>query len=381
VLSARLFVNQLLKHNYTAASGVPCSILTPLINSVIDDDRLAYVGASSEGEAIALNAGAHLAGVKTVTLCQNSGLGNMVNPITSINHPFRFPTLLIVTWRGEPGSDDAPQHEFMGKITPALLDKLGIPWRNFPIEEQELQAVLLEVDEWFKKKSLPFALLLSRDQISGADKPKKAPAFNDREGSVELLKKKAAEKTTRTEAIKLVLEQLTGDEVLIGSTGKIGRELYALNDRPRNLYVVGGLGTASAIGCGLSLQRSDLPVVVLDGDASVLMKMGNLATIGAYRPENLVHVLLDNEVHDSTGGQFTVSSRVDLAAVAQACGYRRVFCAAGQAESAEVLREAYDVKGPVLVHLKIKPGSPPALPRPPFSPAENKQRLIEAISV
>ena len=378
MISSERIIDLLADRGYGTAAGVPCSILTPLINSVIDDSRIEYVGATSEGEAIALNAGVHLAGGKSLTLCQNSGLGNMVNPLTSINRPFRFPTLLVVTWRGEPDSGDAPQHEFMGEVTPGLLEQLGIPWRRFPAEAEELEAVLNEADEWFKTESLPFALVLSRGVISGPETPCENKSFNRPEPQLTSVDS-TGDRPSRTEAIKAVLEQLSGPEVLIGSTGKIGRELYALDDRERNLYVVGGLGTASAIGNGLALNRPDLSVVVLDGDGSVLMKMGNLATIGAYGAENLLHVVLDNEVHDSTGGQFTVSSQVDLAAVAEACGYQRQFTVSTRDDFEEVYQQASVEEGPVLVRLKIKPGSPPDLPRPPFSPAENKQRLRRAI--
>src|SRR5690348_17539544 len=133
MISANSFIGQALERGFDFYTGVPCSFLTPLINGVISGAGLHYVGAASEGEAVAIAAGAWLAGRRTVVMCQNSGLGNAVNPLTSLNFPFRIPTLLIVTWRGEPGGKpDEPQHELMGRITPALLDVIGVPHRPFP---------------------------------------------------------------------------------------------------------------------------------------------------------------------------------------------------------------------------------------------------------
>src|SRR5215211_418448 len=146
MIQASSFIELLRDFGYTQYAGVPCSFLTPFINYVIDDPTLDYVGATSEGEAVAFNLGAYLAGRKTVTMCQNSGLGNMVNPLTSLNYPFRVPTLLIVTWRGQPGVKDEPQHEQMGRIMHQMLETLEIPWRKFPREESEIALVMREAE-------------------------------------------------------------------------------------------------------------------------------------------------------------------------------------------------------------------------------------------
>ncbi|MGM0381773.1 MAG: phosphonopyruvate decarboxylase [bacterium] len=379
MIRAEEFVEALVERGYGQVSGVPCSILTPLINCILEEERLDYVAAASEGEAVGLNAGASLAGKNTVSLCQNSGLGNMVNPLTSINRPFQIPTLMIVSWRGEPGTADAAQHEFMGQITPGLLEKLEIPWRRFPAKKSEIGPALAEAESYFQEKNLPFALVLSRGQIEDRDiqnqfSPVAVP------GEIYRGEVKSEKRIKRRQAISRVLANLENREVVIGSTGKIGRELYKLEDRQRNLYVVGGLGTASAIGCGLARKRPDLPVVVLDGDGSVLMKMGNLATIGGYGPENFLHVVLDNRCHDSTGGQKTTSGTVDFAAVARACNYRKTYSVVGEEEFGRIFGRALAEGGPQLIEMKIEPGAAPNLPRPDFSPEENKTRLQKAIT-
>src|SRR5215468_8759152 len=146
MITALSFVDQLRGLGYSQYAGVPCSFLTSLINYLIDDPALDYIGATSEGEAVGITFGAFLAGRKTVTMCQNSGLGNMVNPLTSLNYPFRVPTLLIVTWRGEPGRPDEPQHVLMGRITHRLLETLEIPWLPFPVSEAEIADTIAQAE-------------------------------------------------------------------------------------------------------------------------------------------------------------------------------------------------------------------------------------------
>ena len=166
-------------------SGVPCSFLTPIINRVISDDGLDYVAAASEGEAVAIASGAWLAGRETVVMCQNSGLGNAVNPLTSLNHPFRIPTLLIVTWRGGPGIEDEPQHLLMGPITPSVLDVIQVPHRGFPSSDTEIAGALAEARETMAKTDLPFAMIMEKgavrdDGISAP--PAREPVWGRRAG-------------------------------------------------------------------------------------------------------------------------------------------------------------------------------------------------------
>jgi phosphonopyruvate decarboxylase len=365
---------------YSFFSGVPCSFLTPLINAVINDRELTYLGAASEGEAVGINLGASLAGRGTVTLCQNSGLGNTVNPLTSLNAPFRIPTLLITTWRGEPGLADEPQHELMGRITQRLLDTLEIPWLPFPDEPEKLDAALDEADASMRGRQLPFAFVVRKDTIEPC-----ALQPQTRSVAVKTIERilpfdSPGERLTRTGAIERVLAACSDDDAIVGTTGKTGRELFTVADRPGNLYVVGGMGTASAIGLGIAHALPHRRVIVLDGDGAALMKMGNLATIGHYQPERLIHIIIDNEAHDSTGGQATVSSTVDFARVAAAANYRHVFSAERPADLDACLAEMLRVRGPSLLHLKIRPGSPEKLGRPTVKPHEVKERFMQFLA-
>src|SRR6185436_15494973 len=191
------------------------------------------------------------------------------------------------------------------------------------------------------------------------------------------LSAKESEQLTRTAAIELILDALAGDEAIIATTGKTGRELFTISDRANHLYVVGGMGTASAIGFGVAHALPDQPVAVLGGDGAAVMKMGSLATIGYYQPGNLVHVILDNESHDSTGGQQTASPITRFAEVAAAANYRRAFTADRPEDircNIQCLRTA---TGPSLLHVKIQPGSPKAIGRPSVKPHEVKERFMD----
>src|SRR5512145_623014 len=173
MISANSFIGQALERGFDFYTGVPCSFLTPLINGVIGGTGLRYVGAASEGEAVAIAAGGWLAGRRTVVMCQNSGLGNAVNPLTSLNVPFRIPTLLVVTWRGQPGRPDEPQHELMGQITAPLLDTLRILHRPFPARPEAIGDALSEADGTMERTGLPFAFVMEQDTVrdDGLDQP------------------------------------------------------------------------------------------------------------------------------------------------------------------------------------------------------------------
>ena len=375
MIRAQAFIEHLRTLGYSQYVGVPCSFLKPFINYVIDDPQLDYIGATSEGEAVAVNLGAALAGRKTVTMCQNSGLGNMVNPLTSLNYPFRVPTLLITTWRGEPGIKDEPQHEQMGAITHRLLDTLDIPWLPFPEDEADIPAVMQAAETSMAERQRPFALVMSKDAVAPHQLSRHHHAqqvHTERRQGPALV---AAERLTRTDALELILETLHGDEAIVATTGKTGRELFTVADRPNHIYVVGGMGTASAIGFGIANAVPHQPVVVIDGDGAALMKMGNFATLGFYQPAQLLHIVLDNEVHDSTGGQSTSSSIVRFADVAAATNYRHAHAMERPEDIRASLQFLREQAGPSLLHVKIRSGSPKELGRPTVKPHQVGERF------
>lgn len=375
MINAASFVTVLKRFHYSQFVGVPCSYLKPFINFVINDPTLDYIGATSEGEAVAISLGAFLAGRKTVTMCQNSGLGNMVNPLTSLNYPFRIPTLLIVTWRGQPGRLDEPQHEQMGGITLKLLELMDIPWSIFPQTELEIESAIVQADEYMRENSRPYAFVMPEDSVSAFELN---PQQRGEMVATNCLSSTGfrEDRLTRTEALALILRAHPLDHAIIATTGKTGRELFTVSDSPANLYIVGGMGTASAIGLGIAHELPDQFVTVIDGDGAALMKLGTLATIGFYQPANLLHIILDNEQHDSTGGQQTVSCTVRFSDVAAAANYRNVAFAEGAIGISDAIKKLLSLSGPSMLHIKIKPGSPPKLGRPTLQPHEVKHRFM-----
>jgi phosphonopyruvate decarboxylase len=377
VISADAFLEPARERGFDFYTGVPCSFLTPFINRTIGSNQITYVCAASEGEAVGIAAGAWLAGRGTVVMCQNSGLGNCVNPITSLNYPFRIPTLLITTWRGQPGVKDEPQHELMSQITQALLETMRVRCMTFPRTAEDVDPVLDAAEAVMNETSLPFGLVMEKGSVGAEDLEQAAPLVHPKGEYVDVAM--AGTPPSRMTILERFLADVPDEAAVIATTGKSGRELFTLADRPQHLYQVGSMGCAAGIGLGVALN-TDRPVVVLDGDGALLMKMGTLATIGARAPDNLVHVVLDNGVHDSTGGQATVSPHVDFAEVALACGYRRGFHCDDVAGFAASFETALKEPGPHLIHVRIAPGSIDNLGRPTVVPADVARRFRDFVT-
>jgi phosphonopyruvate decarboxylase len=353
-------------------TGVPCSFLSPLIDAVLADRRVRYVGAASEGEAVAIAAGAWLAGRMPTVMCQNSGFGNAINPLTSLNHPFRIPCLMLVTWRGQPGIKDEPQHRLMGDVTAALIETVRVSHAPFPDAADEVEGALDQALASMDERQLPVAFIVPRDSVreDGRRARRRRPPSPGRRAELG----EGGRGPTRVKVLERLLAMVDGDTAVIATTGKTGRELFTLADRAQHLYQVGSMGCAAPMGLGVALNVRR-PVVVLDGDGAALMKLGAFATIGAEAPEKLLHIVLDNGVHDSTGGQPTASPGVDFARVAVACGYRAGYHCDSLAGFETAYRRATRGRGPSLIHVRIRPGSLAKLGRPTVTPPEVARRF------
>ncbi len=378
MISADQFVEAARARGFGWYAGVPCSFLTPFINYVLNDDQLSFVSSANEGDAVATATGLAIGGQPAVVMMQNSGLGNAVSPLTSLSYVFRVPVLLICTHRGAPGLQDEPQHVLMGQITGALFDLMHIPWEVFPVDPEAIRPALQRACEYMAEAQRPYAFIMQKGAVAPHALRQQAypPAARSAHRADFF---QAAGLPARHDALRRIVA-LTPPErtVVVATTGYTGRELYAIEDRANHLYMVGSMGCASALGLGLSLARPDLSVIVVDGDGAALMRMGNFATVGAYGGANLIHVLLDNEVHDSTGAQATVSAGVAFSDVAAACGYQVVL----RGNDINVLDEVIavrDAAGPRFAHLKIRPGTIDPLPRPALSPERVLRRFMHHI--
>jgi len=370
MISAESFIARAGGRGFNLYSGVPCSYLTPFINYVLDSPDLTYIGAANEGDAIALVAGAELGGVRGVVMHQNSGLGNSLNPLTSLTYTFKIPILLITTLRGEPGgAADEPQHELMGAITMSLLELMDIPWEYFPDQIDQIDPCLDRAISYMESERRPYALVMRK----GTVEPWKLQSGQQAKPLLATVPEPKPPRHTRRDMLEAVRHATSDADVLVATTGYTGRELYDVGDRENQLYMVGSMGCALSFGLGLAVAQPDRRVVVLDGDGAALMRLGAQATLGYERPSNLVHILFDNGVHESTGGQATVSRSVDFCAIAAGCGYPRTSRASEPEELAEILTTGGD--GLHFVHVPTVPGVPHGLPRPTIQPYEVADRL------
>ncbi len=379
MIEASEFVGPAKRLGFDFWAGVPCSFLTPFINYTIGDAALTYISAANEGDAVAAATGAALGGRRSVAMMQNSGLGNAVSPLTSLNHVFRIPILLIVTLRGEPGKADEPQHELMGQITPQILDTMRIPWSWFPDREDEVENTLQTAVSQMDTSGRPYALIMKKGMVAPYPLNPVAGTARPAAGNRQVKSENGSELPSRHAVLdQLVAESTVSDTILIASTGFNGRELYAIADRPNQLYMVGSMGCAASLGLGLSLVRPDKKVIVVDGDGAVLMRMGNMATVGAYGGGNFYHLLLDNHVHESTGGQATVSPTIDFQALAASCAYRSIFPGPDDAMDFAGFLQS---KAPAFMHVETSRGVPGDLPRPNVKPADVARRLMKHLDV
>jgi phosphonopyruvate decarboxylase len=380
MIKASAFLEQCLERSFDFITGTPCSYLKPLINSAIDLKKIRFVDAVNEGDAVAIAAGATMAGRRCVVMFQNSGLGNAVNPLTSLAHIFRVPLLLIVTHRGEPGGKkDQPQHEFMGSITVKMLELMKIGWATFPDMTEDIKEVLNTADAYMQREMYPFALIMGDDDVeSYASQTSVAtPPFNLELNQKEQFSVPYHRRHSRNEALKVVSKIAGQGTAIIATTGYTSRELYALHDRENQLYMVGSMGCALPLGFGIALAKPRVKMYVLDGDGALLMRTGSMATVGSYQPENLVHILLDNEAYESTGGQRTVSGGVSFSTIAKGFGYRHAFSTDRLHEFEDFMRLASSQSGPAFIHFKIKTGTLENLGRPTIAPVQVKERLIQ----
>ncbi|NQT46819.1 MAG: phosphonopyruvate decarboxylase [Candidatus Omnitrophica bacterium] len=354
------------KNNIGYFTGVPDSILKEWISYIVDnEDKLVHRIAANEGAAIGHAAGYYLSTGKIgVVYMQNAGLGNAVNPLTSLtdNDVFGIPMLLIIGWRGEPGKKDAPQHAKMGKVMLPLLDTLGISYEI--LNAKNINDQIKSAKEKAERENIPVALIVKRDFFS------------------EYIEKKNRQKTlelSREEAIYTIVDTFNGDEIVVATTGKISRELFECRQargqkHNGDFYVVGSMGHASAIAMEIACQRPEKKVYLFDGDGALIMHAGTMATIGYYAPENLFHIVFDNCCHESTGGQPTVSDKIDIATIARGCNYKNAnICFRKE----DIIRKVRGFKkGPVALIIKVKKGSRVDLGRPKISPRDNKKEFM-----
>jgi phosphonopyruvate decarboxylase len=345
-ITAEEFVAALHAHGVRNLTGVPCGHLAG--PWALFDRAAELTPATSEGAALAIAAGWELGSRRSAVFCQNSGFGNLLNPLASLLLPYRIPVLVIMTMRGWPDQEeDEQQHAVMGTSTTGLLEALGVPYAF--LAPDKLSEALLRADE-ARARRQPYFLLVPRGSIGKAAGAPPAAAS-------------AAEgRLSRARLVSALMAELT-DELLITTTGYLSRQAHHERDRPGTFYMQGSMGHALAIGTGLAIAHPDRRTVVLDGDGAFLMHLGTGSTVGASGARNLVHIVADNGCYESTGCQRSTSGSLDWPSLGHGLGYRSVLTCHSASLLAQSLRTALSVEGPVLLALTVVPTPGDVYPR------------------
>lgn len=370
---ASVLLDECLKAGIDFFTGVPDSFLKGLCDELygrFGTDSAAHIVAHNEGGAIGLCAGHYLAsGRPALCYMQNSGLGNTVNPLTSLTDPqvYSVPCLLVIGWRGEPGTKDEPQHIKQGAVTLSQLDLLGIPYRILSPDttEDDFRSLFSELLEVLRAQK-PAALVIRKGALQSALKP----AYGN--GAA----------MTREEAAGLILEASGPSDCFVSTTGKLSREIFELReargeDHRRDFLTVGSMGHASMIALRIAEEKPDRRVWCLDGDGAAFMHLGSLPLIGRRSPKNLVHVIINNGAHETVGGMPVCSGALNLRELARAAGYPRILAADSPDSLREALSSLKAFEGPVLLEIRCACGARANLGRPTTTPLQNRDAFMD----
>lgn len=374
MIRPEFFVNILKEHSLDFYAGVPDSLLKNICAYITDNlPAEQNIIAANEGGAMGIAAGYHLAtGKIPVVYMQNSGEGNIINPLASLTDKevYNIPVLLLIGWRGRPGVKDEPQHVKQGKVTTGLLNVMGINYVILPKDETEAAKQIKIAVNHMKTTNECYALVIEKD------------TFDD-------YKLQNVEKNdltmSREEAIQKVAADIEDTACVVATTGMISRELFeartAWNQgHERDFLTVGSMGHASQIALGIALQKPERKIYCFDGDGASLMHMGNMAITASMNCKNYVHVVFNNGAHDSVGGQPTVGLKMDLCGVAKAVGYKATYSVETMEQLEASLAEIKDVEGPALLQVCVKKGNRKDLGRPTTTPVQNKEALMGFLS-
>lgn len=354
-------------------TGVPDSLLKQFCLCL--DDKIKsenHIISANEGNAIALAAGYHLAtGKLPVVYMQNSGLGNAVNPLLSLcdSDVYAIPMLLFIGWRGEPGTHDEPQHIKQGKIQEDLLTVIDVPYAVMPKDDSTLNKIINEGIDQALLKSRPFAFLVKKGTFH---------TFNGHQKQFD------ENLISRENALKKILGLLSNDFIVVSTTGKTSREIFEIrkennHNHDSDFLSVGSMGHCLSIALGIALAKPHKKVICIDGDGSLIMHMGGLSTIGNVKPKNLYHILINNYVHESVGGQATSAKSIDIPLLAKSNGYIEVSSVKRESDINGKIKKTLQSDGPVFLEIITKPGSRENLGRPTIRPIDNKLGFMKFI--
>ena len=373
MISPKYFYDSLIANGTDFFAGVPDSLLKNFCAYITDNapaDK--HIISANEGSATALATGYHFAtGKIPLIYMQNSGEGNMINPLLSIVDPdvYSVPMMIVIGWRGEPGVHDEPQHIKQGKVTCDLLDAMKIPYSILGADNCNkcLDKALAKAYEYIKANNAPYALVIKKGTFEDYTLQNNTTVEAD---------------MSREEAIEKIMLSAPETAAFVSTTGMASRELYELRDKhgqghSRDFLTVGGMGHASQIALSIAMQKKDRLIYCIDGDGASIMQMGGMATIGTRNPSNMVHIVLNNGAHDSVGGQPTVGRQIDLCGIAKACGYGNVVKASTKEELDAILKDKNTFDKLTFIEVLVRKGARKDLGRPKTTPQENKKAMME----
>ncbi|MEE0938525.1 phosphonopyruvate decarboxylase [Methanobrevibacter sp.] len=370
MIDVKDFINYLKENNINFFCGVPDSQLSSFCDYIEENEN--NVIATNEGNAVAIASGYHLTTNNfPIVYLQNSGLGNIVNPVTSLTHQkvYSIPIIYVIGWRGQPGIHDEPQHKKQGEITLDLLELLDISY------------IIINKDSTFDylKNTFKNEFL---DKLNAGE----SVAVVVSKGAFEEynIPKSNANTLTREKAIQIVSDYLTPNDMIVSTTGKSSRELFEYREAKsqghgNDFLTVGSMGHSSSIALGIAINNPSKKIFCFDGDGAVLMHMGALALIGSKSPKNFHHVMFNNSAHESVGGLPTIMVDINIKELVTSCGYEKVFNARNLEELNEVLPKFIESKGPVFLNIDVDISSRTNLGRPTTTPIENKNDFMKKL--
>ena len=358
------FYKELVKNKINFFTGVPDSLLKDICAYVSENVAASsHVIGANEGSSLGLAVGYHLA-TNSIPLVymQNSGFGNIINPLTSLADPevYSIPMILLIGWRGEPGVKDEPQHVKQGRVSEKLLESLEIPYSildsNSNWKEHLLKGISIANCE-----KRPYAFLVRKNAFSSYKLKSTNPFYE----------------LNREDAVKLIINELGDQDIVVSTTGKTSREVFEYREQKgmghqKDFLTVGAMGHASQIAMGIALQKRERTVVCIDGDGAAIMHLGALTTNGVLNPKNYKHIVINNGAHDSVGGQPTVAFSASLSDIAKASGYGYVKCVHKVPDIKKSLKEVLVSKTAAFLEIKVNKGARENLGRPTTTPIENK---------
>ena len=365
------FFKKLTSHGVEFFTGVPDSLLKEFclcIDDSIVGDK--HIIAANEGNAVALAAGYYLA-QKSIPLVymQNSGLGNAINPLLSLcdSDVYSIPLLVLVGWRGEPGVKDEPQHTKQGKVQLELLKALDIPYKIISQNDNQFAMQISNGVEIAKTENRPVVFLIKKGTF---------------EKYTTEIEKSPIQCMKREEALEIILRNLDDNAIVVSTTGKTSREIFEIREKngqshEQDFLTVGSMGHCSAIALGIALAKPLRQVVCIDGDGAMLMHLGSLTSIAILKPKNFRHILMNNEVHESVGGQKTAAKELDMTAIVNSLGSSKIFNAETPADLEQKFIDFVSCPGPSFLEVKIQSGSRENLGRPTIKPVDNKENFMK----